>query len=601
MASLSFIATTISSSSPLHRHHPRKALPSTTTRRFHTSCEQVANTTDTNVSDDNSSSILRMDRRNILLGGLGGGLYGAASLGLLGGGEPLAAIGAPITIPDLTKCHNATADNVGEVQCCPPYTDISTAIDFTPPSSKPLRVRKPAHLLSKDEVAKYKEAYRLMKALPEDDPRSFMQQANVHCQYCNGAYYQAGTTDTVLQVHYSWFFLPWHRLYLHFHERILGSLIGDDSFALPFWNWDSGLEGMKIPSVFTEDTSSPVYNEKRNLSHYPPAIIDFEYAWGDSPPSTDEEVKALIQKNLLQISKAYSESLTSPELFMGGVLRAGGTLNSPGSLETIHNGAHLWVGPDEAPHMDMGNFYSAGRDAMFYCHHSNVDRMWSIYRAMRGNKIEFDDSDWLDSTFVFVDENKQLVKCKVSDSLSTLQLRYIFEDVRHPWTDKGVRKKVLKAKKKSTSLDLVRCTEFGSTSKSLTNTIRVLASRPKKSRTKSEKEEAVEVLVVSGIQAPMNGPSRFDVYVSKLYGDDLAGPDLGELAGYFLELPHHLPSKGGETKTHTFDLKLGITNLLEDIDCEAAEKVVISLVPRFGEITVGGVGIQHLNTDTSSD
>ena len=27
------------------------------------------------------------------------------------------------------------------------------------------------------------------------------------------------------------------RFYLYFHERILGKLIGDDTFALPFWNW----------------------------------------------------------------------------------------------------------------------------------------------------------------------------------------------------------------------------------------------------------------------------------------------------------------------------------------------------------------------------
>ncbi|XP_058080760.1 polyphenol oxidase, chloroplastic-like [Magnolia sinica] len=599
MASLSFLATTTSSSSPLHRRHPRKVVPSTTPRRFHTSCEQVANTTDASGGDDKGSSILRMDRRNVLLSGLGGGLYGAAGLGLLGVGEPLAAIGAPITIPDLTKCHKATADGIGKVECCPPYQDISGAIDFTfPSSSKALRVRKPAHLLSDEEVAKYKEAYRLMKALPETDPRSFMQQANVHCQYCNGAYYQTGTEDKVLQVHYNWFFLPWHRLYLHFHERILGSLIGDDSFALPFWNWDSGLEGMKIPSFFTKDTSSPVYDEKRNLNHYPPAIIDFDYSYGDSNPTDVDDV---IHKNLLKISNAFSETLTKPELFMGAVLRAGGEINSPGTLETIHNMAHMWVGPDESPNMDMGNFYSAGRDPIFYCHHSNVDRMWSIYKNLRGKSTEFDDSDWLDSTFVFVDEKGQLVRCKVSQTQSTQKLRYTYDtDVELPWIDKGVRKKVLKAKKKSADLALVPVTEFGSTSKSLTTIIRVLVSRPKKSRTKSEKEEAVEVLVVSGIQVPANGSSRFDVYVSKPYGDDMAGPDLGELAGYFHHVPHHVKDKEVESKNHEADLKLGITKLLEDIDAEATEKVVVSLVPRFGDITVGGVTIQHLNTDTSS-
>ncbi|MBO8589752.1 hypothetical protein INN88_14220, partial [Staphylococcus aureus] len=43
-------------------------------------------------------------------------------------------------------------------------------------------------------------------------------------------------------------------------------------------------------------------------------------------------------------------------------------------------------------------------------------------------------------------------------------------------------------------------------------------------------------------------------------------------------------------------LKLGINNLLEDIDAEGAEKLVVSLVPRLGQVTVGGVSIDLLNT-----
>jgi hypothetical protein len=48
----------------------------------------------------------------------------------------------------------------------------------------------------------------------------------VHCAYCNELYqYSFNGSPYPLQVHGSWFFLPWHRLYLHFHERILISLL----------------------------------------------------------------------------------------------------------------------------------------------------------------------------------------------------------------------------------------------------------------------------------------------------------------------------------------------------------------------------------------
>lgn len=305
MSSLSFLSTT--QTSPLH--HPRKPhQPSPPyigpTRRFHTSCNtssnnNTANTTNTSDTPTKraapgSGSSLRLDRRNVLLGL--GGLYGATSLA----GRENVAIGAPIGLPDLSKCHDADAGSiVGKVQCCPPYSSDTVPIDYQfPASSKPLRLRRPAHLLEREEIEKYKEAMAKMRELTTKDPtdpRGWMQQANVHCQYCNGAYYQAGFDNVTLQVHFSWLFLPWHRWYLHFYERILGSLIGDDSFALPFWNWDTP-DGMYTPSIFVDPTSS-LYNENRNLNHYPPAVLDFKYSYGDTVPSTDEAVQEVILYN----------------------------------------------------------------------------------------------------------------------------------------------------------------------------------------------------------------------------------------------------------------------------------------------------------------
>jgi polyphenol oxidase len=43
-----------------------------------------------------------------------------------------------------------------------------------------MRIRPAAHLVDKAYVAKYAEAIALMKSLPDDDPRSFKNQANVH-------------------------------------------------------------------------------------------------------------------------------------------------------------------------------------------------------------------------------------------------------------------------------------------------------------------------------------------------------------------------------------------------------------------------------------
>ncbi|PKA63734.1 Polyphenol oxidase, chloroplastic [Apostasia shenzhenica] len=94
---------------------------------------------------------------------------------------------------DLSKCGPADLPAGAEqTNCCPPVS--STIIDFVPPtrSGRPLRVRPAAHLAGEEYVKKYAKAVELVKALPADDPRSFRQQANIHCSYCDSAYDQVG-------------------------------------------------------------------------------------------------------------------------------------------------------------------------------------------------------------------------------------------------------------------------------------------------------------------------------------------------------------------------------------------------------------------------
>ena len=45
-----------------------------------------------------------------------------------------------------------------------------------------------------------------------------------------------------------------------------------------------------------------------------------------------------------------------------------------GTIEnTPHNILHFWSGDPRQPNgEDMGNFYSAGRDPVFFAHHGNV-------------------------------------------------------------------------------------------------------------------------------------------------------------------------------------------------------------------------------------
>lgn len=178
---------------------------------------------------------------------------------------------------------------------------------------------------------------------------------------------------------------------------------------------------------------------------------------------------------------------------------------------------------------------------------------------------------------------------QVRDSLFPHKLKYTYEEAALSWADKGVRKRLVKDNAKPGTSDLVQVSEFGSKPRLLEATIRFLVTRPKKLRSRTEKEEAVEALIINGIQAPISDPSRFDVYVTTPLQDDRVAPALGECTCSFVMLPHHSSQK-------EFMLKIGITALLEDLDAEEAEKLVVTLVPRMGNVTVGGVSVVLLST-----
>lgn len=84
---------------------------------------------------------------------------------------------------------------------------------------------------------------------------------------------------------------------------------------------------------------------------------------------------------------------------------------SAGSLEQgPHNNAHGWT---------------AARDPIFFAHHSNVPG---------GYRRDFTDDDWLESSFLFYDGNKNLVRVKVvKDCLDSRKLGYDYEYVDTQW------------------------------------------------------------------------------------------------------------------------------------------------------------------------
>ncbi|KAG6544144.1 hypothetical protein Mapa_014456 [Marchantia paleacea] len=369
----------------------------------------------------------------------------------------------PVLATSLGFCKPVRIENNKTEQCCLP-APRRPPTRFKLPKVHRLRVRRPAHELANDVeyVNKYNLAYTRMNALPDDDPRSFLRQWHTHCSFCKEAFLQRrlnrSATGYPLQVHYSWTFLPWHRMLIYFHERILGSLINDPEFTLPFWNWDNQLDETAgaIPQIFLPYNppnkrirNTFMYKGKlRNPNHMPPKVLPLNFDLNlekERSNWTREEIK---NSNLGIVWNMVYNKVSAKE-YMGGVYNTSSnfteepnkSVGESGGAESLHNTAHEWVGmlnnskyPDN---QDMGVFTYAGRDPVFYSHHANVDRLWNVWKALpdkitedgHRKRKDYDDYDFLETEFTFYDENKDMVIVKLKDTLDSRKLGYKYQDM----------------------------------------------------------------------------------------------------------------------------------------------------------------------------
>jgi tyrosinase len=197
----------------------------------------------------------------------------------------------------------------------------------------PLFVRKDVATLGISDpiLVSYRTAVAAMKALPASDPRNWTNVANIHQNGCP---------------HGNWFFLPWHRAYLYYFERLIRQFSGNNNFALPYWNWTVNPQ---IPAAFWQNDS--LHDTNRDIT--PTSTIDPEF------------VGPTVMADIMNLS-----IFTTFGSGQASTLRGSG---STGQLEsTPHNNVHVFVGGD------MVTFMSP-LDPIFWLHHANIDRVWAMW------------------------------------------------------------------------------------------------------------------------------------------------------------------------------------------------------------------------------
>jgi hypothetical protein len=274
----------------------------------------------------------------------------------------------------------------------------------------------------------YAKAVQVMQARPASDPTSWTYQGAVHGTLATPP---PGANWNECQ-HRNWFFLPWHRMYLYFFERIVRKAVldagGPVDFALPYWNYDRPFTGNSLPPAFRtptlpDGTANPLFVPS-------PGRDATLMAGGQVPPTATTSTLALSLTN-------FSAAVGLPS-FGGGSVGPAHFGNALGALEsTPHNIMHPTIGgfmfADACQGALMTDPDCAALDPVFWLHHANVDRLWNDWLQLGGARANPTEAAWLGQSFVFHDETGAAVTLSGADVVdSAAQLGYVYDDATAP-------------------------------------------------------------------------------------------------------------------------------------------------------------------------
>ena len=239
----------------------------------------------------------------------------------------------------------------------------------------------------------------------EDDSTSWLYQAHIHgVEFARRSEQEAWATCQ----HFNYFFLSWHRMYLHFFEQILRDASGSPSLTLTYWDTSTD---MVLPEAFRLST----------LSNGDPNVL---YTDQRRPLINDGELLTNVGAGLF-VSDMLGPNRLDEILALDDFDSFGGNALFAGELENYHGAVHVAIGGW------MSAFETAAQDPVFWFgHHPNIDRLWEVWLS-RGNQILFDPQDpWMNETFTFFKPGGERVEMTGAEIINTAQqpLNYAYSN-----------------------------------------------------------------------------------------------------------------------------------------------------------------------------
>jgi tyrosinase len=290
----------------------------------------------------------------------------------------------------------------------------------------------------------YAKAVAVMKTRPPTDPTSWLYQAAMHGftldpkEDQSAAAIWAGWTKNLTLPnpqqqnifwkqcqHGSWYFLPWHRMYLGYFEKIVGKTItdlgGPANWALPYWNYNQGVPS-GLPAAFFQAQLPPPDSS-------PNPLLEPSRQAGNNG-------KVFLKPQDVSPEQAFDDSQ-----FAGLTQRGSPGFGGPVTLFEHDGRAHglLESQPHDVVHDEvggvMGDPVTAAHDPIFWLHHANIDRLWQAW--LNANPVNINppnNSKWQTFAFRFHDALGNTATLKPHNVLDTkaAPFYYKYDDVSLP-------------------------------------------------------------------------------------------------------------------------------------------------------------------------